>query len=156
MIDVKDVKVFELTKDINGLAEGTRFERENGLFVTNITTEKVGEGYSFTKTETRKYSESIIERVMPALRVVEYTDEYNDRMLKAEPDKYEDSKYLGKPFKPRKVVRKQIAEYEKQLEALEAGETKFYDAAAKQEARTVWYNLIKALKWVINEDEQVC
>lgn len=165
-MNIKDVKVFQLTKDINGLAKGTKFERENGLFVATMTTTKEGEGYSFTKTETRKYSESVIEKILPSLEVVEYTEEYekaiqlykealNAKCLTSK--EVTDIVYsTSKPFKPRKKIRAQIAEYERQLAELEAGNTKFYDDAAKHEARTVWYNLIKALKWCINEDEQVC
>lgn len=150
-MNIKDVQTLELTKDINGLTKGTIFNRENGLFVATITEEKTGEGYAFTRTETRKYSESVMEKLLPALTVVEYTGEYLDTL------RYSIGQMqTNKPFKPRKKIRAQIAEYEKQLEALENGETKFYDDSAKQEARTVWYNLIKALKWCINEDEQVC
>ena len=149
-MNIKDIKVLELVKDINGLAKGTQFTRENGLFVTTINTEKDGEGYKFTRTETRKYSESVIEKLLPALSVVEYTTEYLDSQANTQ---YE---FNNKPFKPRKKIRAQIAEYEKRLTMLENGETKFYSDEDKHEARTVWFNLIKALKWCINEDEQVC
>ena len=150
-MNIKDVQILELTKDINGLAKGTIFNRENGLFVATITEEKTGEGYAFTRTETRKYSESVMEKMLPALEVVEYTEKYLDTL------RYDiEQVQTNKPFKPRKKIRAQIAEYERQLAELENGNTKFYDDNAKQEARTVWYNLIKALKWCINEDEQVC
>lgn len=153
-MNIKDIKVLELAKDINGLAKGTIFNRENGLFVATITEEKTGEGYAFTRTETRKYSESVMEKMLPALTVIAYTDEYLEKFKESlQSIKKEES---NKPFKPRKKIRAQIAEYERQLAELEAGSTKFYDDAAKHEARTVWYNLIKALKWCINEDEQVC
>ena len=150
MIKIEDVKTLKATSNINGIEEGTIFNRENGMFVAKIINETKGEGFTYTKTEIRKYSESVIEKLLPLMEVVEYTTEYLDSQVNTQYD------FKVKPFKPRKKIRAQIAEYEKRLEALENGETKFYDDAAKHEARTVWYNLIKALKWCINEDEQVC
>ena len=153
-MNIKNVAVLKLGVDAFGLNKGVTFERENDLFVCEVFNMEEGEGFSYSRREVRKYSSEFMQKNIDLFQIVSYTEEF-EKQLEEEREVL-NSKDTVKPFKPRKKIRAQIAEYEKRLEALENGETKFYSEADKHEARTVWFNLIKALKWTINEDEQVC
>lgn len=157
--EIKNVQVIELNQDAFGLDKGAQFVRENGLFVNKTLETVEASMYTYTRTETRKYSTDVIEQHNDLFDVVEYTKEYNDWMssIQKEVDNAKAEAAEKKntaPFKPRKEVRKQIKKYEQEL--AEVGADKLMSEEAKHEARTIFYNLIKALKWVINEDEQVC
>lgn len=154
-MNIKNIESLKLGVDAFGLNEGVIFERENDLFVCEVFNMEEGDGFSYSRREVRKYSSEFMQKHIGLFQVVEYTAEYENQ-LQREREEDLSIKDTVKPFKSRKKIRAQIAEYEKRLEALENGETKFYSAADKHEARTVWFNLIKALKWTINEDEQVC
>lgn len=149
--DIKNVKTIELKEDGFGMKAGSVFERENDLFVNNSVVEINREGLSYTRKETHKYNASVIADNAELFNVVEYTDEYLKEQAEIQKAK--------SPFKPRKDVRKKIAEYETAIEEMENGMHVSYEDLTqdeRDEAITVWTNLVKVLKWVINEDKQVC
>lgn len=149
--DIKNVKTIELINDGFGMKAGSIFERENDLFVNNSVVEINREGLSYTRKETHKYNASVIADNAELFNVVEYTEEYKNKIKQESTQR--------NPFKPRKEIRKRIAEYEKKIEEMENGMHESYEDLTQEqrdEAITVWVNLILALKWVINEDEQVC
>ena len=153
--ELKNVKTIALKQELFGLDKGTQFERVNDLFVCNIVDSIEGDGYSYTRKETRSYNSAVIEEYKDLFEVVEYTEEYKQLVKESLEKMTKESRTIepNKPFKPRKEVRKLISKYEQMIADLEQIDKTQEDQAAI----TVYWNLIKVLKWVINEsDEQIC